>query len=202
MKEKTKFLESIFYPLIFLTIIWGIKIIEIISGLNPGIIGIYPRHVPGLPGIIFAPMIHGSLAHLFSNSGPVLVLGTTVFYFYSPVAFRVVFLSWVATGILVWLAGREAYHIGASGLIYAMASFLFFSGFIRKSIELIAISLIVVFLYGSMIWGIFPLVEGVSWESHLAGAVAGFVLAVFYRHHGPQRKRYKWEDEEDEEVQE
>ncbi len=196
MQENMKFTESIIYPLIFLIIIWSIKIAEIVSGLNLGILGIYPRHVMGLPGIIFAPVIHGNLSHLFSNSGPVLVLGTAVFYFYRPVAFRVIFLSWIITGIMVWLAGREAFHIGASGLIYALASFLFFSGFIRRSIELIAISFIVVFLYGGMIWGILPLREGISWETHLMGAVTGFLLAVIYRRHGPQRKKYEWEDEE------
>ncbi len=194
-----KFSESIFYPLMFLVIIWALKILEIASGLNLGVLGIYPRHIAGMPGIIFAPLIHGNISHLFSNSGPVLVLGSAVFYFYRPVAFRVIFYSWAITGILVWLGGREAFHIGASGLIYAIASFLFFSGFIRKSIELIAISFIVVFLYGGMFWGIFPIMEGISWETHLMGAIAGFGLSVYYRKHGPQRKRYKWEDEEEEE---
>ncbi len=200
MEEKAKLIESIFYPLIFLIIIWGIKIVEIVSGINLGVLGIYPRHIAGLPGIIFSPLIHGNLSHLFSNSGPVLVLGSAVFYFYRPVAFRVLILSWIITGIVVWLAGRDAFHIGASGLIYAIASFLFFSGFIRKSIELIAISFIVVFLYGGMLWGIFPLREGISWETHLIGAIAGFVLAVFYKRHGPQRKKYNWEDEEEDEY--
>lgn len=200
MEEKAKLIESVFYPLIFLIIIWGIKIVEIVSGINLGVLGIYPRHIAGLPGIIFSPLIHGNLSHLFSNSGPVLVLGSAVFYFYRPVAFRVLILSWIITGIMVWLAGRDAFHIGASGLIYAIASFLFFSGFIRKSIELIAISFIVVFLYGGMLWGIFPLREGISWETHLIGAIVGFVLAVFYKRHGPQRKKYTWEDEEEDEY--
>lgn len=200
MEEKAKLIESVFYPLIFLIIIWGIKIVEIVSGINLGVLGIYPRHIAGLPGIIFSPLIHGNLSHLFSNSGPVLVLGSAVFYFYRPVAFRVLILSWIITGIIVWLAGRDAFHIGASGLIYAIASFLFFSGFIRKSIELIAISFIVVFLYGGMLWGIFPLREGISWETHLIGAITGFVLAVFYKRHGPQRKKYNWEDEEEDEY--
>jgi membrane associated rhomboid family serine protease len=188
MKEKIRFFESIYYPLIFIMVIWGIKITEMISGLSLVILGIYPREITGLPGIIFAPLVHGNLSHLFSNSGPLLVLGSTVFYFYKPVTFRVVFHSWITTGIVVWISGREAYHIGASGLIYSIASFLFFSGFIRRSVELIAISFVVVFLYGGMIWGIFPLSDGISWESHLMGGVVGLVMAVIYRHHGPQRK--------------
>jgi membrane associated rhomboid family serine protease len=202
MKEKARFLDSIFYPLIFLIFIWSIKTVEIITSLNLTTLGIYPREINGLKGILLAPLIHGSLSHLFSNSGPLLVLGTSVFYFYKPVTSRVIIMSWLITGIIVWISGREAYHIGASGLIYALASFLFFSGFIRKSIELIAISLIVVFLYGSLLWGIFPLREGISWESHLVGALVGFILAVFYRHHGPQRKKYQWEKESEEEEEE
>ncbi len=199
MEEKTNFLESIYYPLIFLAVIWGIKFAEILTGLNLGILGIFPRQVSGLTGVIFAPLLHGSLFHLFSNSGPVLILGTTLFYFYRDVAFRVILFSWLITGFGVWLAGREAYHIGASGLIYTIASFLFFSGFIRRSIELIAISFIVVFLYGGMVWGIFPLREGVSWESHLTGAAAGTALAFAYMRHGPQRKKYNWEYEDEHE---
>ncbi len=198
MEEKANFLESISYPLLFLTIIWGVKIAEILSGLNLGFLGILPRHLAGLPGIIFAPLVHGNVYHLFSNTGPVLILGTTIFYFYRVVAFRVLIYSWIITGIFVWLAGREAYHIGASGLIYSLASFLFFSGFIRKSIQLVAISFIVLFLYGGMIWGILPLREGISWETHLMGALSGIALAFIYRSHGPQRKKYSWEHEDEE----
>lgn len=198
MEEKANFLESISYPLLFLTIIWGVKIAEILSGLNLGFLGILPRHFAGLPGIIFAPLVHGNVYHLFSNTGPVLILGTTIFYFYRVVAFRVLIYSWIITGIFVWLAGREAYHIGASGLIYSLASFLFFSGFIRKSIQLVAISFIVLFLYGGMIWGILPLREGISWETHLMGALSGIALAFIYRSHGPQRKKYSWEHEDEE----
>jgi membrane associated rhomboid family serine protease len=199
MKEKARFFDSIIYPLIFLIVIWSIKTVEVIAGLNLLTLGIYPRDINGLKGILFAPLIHGSISHLFSNSGPLLVLGATVFYFYKLVTFRVIVISWLITGIIVWASGREAYHVGASGLIYALASFLFFSGFIRKSTELIAISFIVVFLYGSMLWGIFPLREGISWETHLVGAMVGFILAVSYRHHGPQRKKYQWEKESEEE---
>jgi membrane associated rhomboid family serine protease len=202
VKEKAKFIESIFFPSVLLLIIWAIKIIENIFNLRLGTLGIYPLHLNGLPGILFAPLIHGDFSHLFTNSGPLLVLGTTVFYFYRPVAFRIIFLAWIMTGIWVWFGGREAYHIGASGLIYALASFLFFSGFIRRSIELMAISFVIVFLYGGMIWGIFPLRENISWESHLMGGVAGFILAIYYKDQGPQRKRFDWELEEDDPEEE
>lgn len=201
MKEKAKFIESIFYPLVFLIILWSIKLTETILNINLGTLGIYPLHVKGLQGIIFAPLIHGNYSHLFTNSGPLLVLGTAIFYFYRSIAFKVIFLAWIITGIWVWFGGRDAFHIGASGLIYALASFLFFSGFIRKSVELIAISFVIVFLYGGMIWGIFPLRENISWESHLMGGISGFILAIYYQDHGPQRKRYSWEFEEEEDEE-
>lgn len=198
MKEKEKFIESLLYPLLFLIVIWGIKISENIFGFRFGMLGIYPLHLKGLAGIILAPLVHGDYAHLFTNSGPLLVLGTTLFYFYRSIALRLVFMAWIITGLWVWFGGREAYHIGASGLIYALASFLFFSGFIRRSIELIAISFIVVFLYGGMVWGVFPLRENISWESHLMGGIAGLILSVYFRAQGPQRKRYDWEFEDEE----
>jgi membrane associated rhomboid family serine protease len=201
MKEKAKFLDSLFYPLLFLIIIWGIKIAENAFSLSLGKLGIYPLQVRALPGIIFAPLVHGSYYHLFANSGPLLVLGTAIFYFYRQVAFRLIILAWLMTGLWVWFGGRPAYHIGASGLVYAFASFLFFSGFIRKSIELIAISFVIVFLYGGMFWGIFPLRGNISWESHLLGGIAGFVLAYYYKDEGPQRKRFDWEFEDDDEEE-
>jgi membrane associated rhomboid family serine protease len=108
-----------------------------------------------------------------------------LFYFYRPVAFRVFFLTWIITGILVWLGGRSSYHIGASGLIYGFASFLFFSGIIRNNINLMAISLLVVFLYGGLVWGILPYDYKISWESHLFGALTGLALAITYRNYGP-----------------
>lgn len=199
MKEKAKFIESIFFPFIFLLIIWGIKFAETAFDFRLAMLGIYPLRAGGLPGIFFAPLIHGDYWHLFTNTGPLLILGTAVFYFYREIAFRLIILAWLITGIWVWFGGREAYHIGASGLIYALASFLFISGIIRRSVELMAISLIVVFLYGGMVWGIFPLRESISWESHLMGSIAGMVLAFYYKHHGPQRKKFSWEYEEEEE---
>jgi len=200
VKETAKLIAAIRYPLIFIAVLWGIKIVENAAGIRLTVLGIYPLHVKGIPGILFAPLIHNDHVHLFTNTGPLLILGTALFYFYRVIALRLTALAWLMTGLWVWFGGREAWHIGSSGLIYSMASFLFISGFIRKSIELMALSFIVVFLYGGMLWGVFPLREGVSWESHLMGAIAGIVLAVYYRDEGPQRKKYSWELEEEEEV--
>jgi len=152
----------------------------------------------GVPGIVFSPFIHADFNHLISNSLPLFLLGVALFYFYSEVALKVFTLTFFLTGILVWVAGRDAWHIGASGLVYGLASFLFFSGIIRRYFRLIALSLLIVFLYGSMVWGLFPGVyKNVSWESHMLGFFSGVVLAIWFRKEGPQAPVHQWLEEEE-----
>jgi membrane associated rhomboid family serine protease len=182
-------------------VIWLVKIIEVIMHTSFAKYGLFPLELEGLRGIVFSPLIHSGFRHLFNNSFPILFLGTALFYFYRNLSYRVFFLIYLLSGLWLWFFGRSAYHIGASGLIYGMASFLFFSGIFRKYIRLMAISLLVVFFYGSLIWGIFPLKENVSWEAHLMGAIAGFILAIYYRNEGPQRPKYTWEEEDEEEEE-
>jgi membrane associated rhomboid family serine protease len=198
---KRRFFISLVFPAIFLLLLWLVKLIETGLDLNFAFWGIYPLKLKGLKGILLSPLVHADFKHLINNSIPLFILSVSVFYFYSKVAFRVFFLIYLMVGIWVWFGGRPAYHIGASGLVYGFASFLFFSGIIRNHISLMAISLLVVFLYGGMIWGIFPIYEKVSWESHMLGSIAGFFLAVYYRHEGPQKPEYFWEDEEAEEEE-
>jgi membrane associated rhomboid family serine protease len=198
MTEKSKIIHSLTIPVFFLVIIWSIKLIELAIGTQFIFLGIYPLKIEGLLGIITAPLIHDDIKHLLNNSVPFFILSVAVFYFYRPLGLRVLLLTWVMTGIWVWCGARQAYHIGASGVVYGLASFLFFSGAIRRRTELAAVSLIVIFLYGSMIWGIFPFVPDVSWESHMSGGIAGLILAVVFRNLGPQRKVYEWENEIDE----
>ena len=164
--------------------------------------GVYPRNPSGLKGVLFSPFLHSGFEHLINNSIPILVLGTSLFYFYKDLAGKVIFWSWLMAGIWLWVSGRENFHIGASGIVYALASFLFFSGLFRRQKQLIAISLLVTFLYGSMVWGILPIEEGISFEGHLWGAVSGLVLAIYFKKQGPQRKKYDWEleDDDDDEV--
>lgn len=195
---KRRFFISLVFPVIFLVLLWLIKLIETGLDLNFAFWGIYPLTVKGLKGILLSPLVHSDFKHLLNNSIPLLILGVSLFYFYSKVAFRVFFMIYMMVGIWVWFGGRPAYHIGASGLVYGFASFLFFSGIIRNHISLMAISLLVVFLYGGMVWGIFPIYEKVSWESHMLGSIAGVFLAFYYRHEGPQKPEYFWEEEEDE----
>lgn len=202
-EERKRFLLSLIFPMLFILILWIIKISEILLHLDFSFLGIFPLKTKGLIGILTAPLIHSDINHLLANSVPLLILGTGLFYFYNKIAFKVFILSCLIANIWIWLGARQAYHIGASGIVYSIASFLFVSGVIRKNVKLMAISLLVVFLYGSMIWGVLPLQPQISWESHLMGAIAGIVLAFYYRDRGPGRKIYSWEfEEEDEETEE
>ena len=197
---RKKLLLSIVIPLIFVSLMWLVKLVEVLFELDFSGFGIYPMTGRGLAGIIFSPFIHADFNHLFNNSLPLFFLSLALFYFYSEVALKVFTLTFFLTGMLVWIAGREAWHIGASGLVYGLASFLFFSGIIRRYFRLIALSLLIVFLYGSMVWGIFPgIYKNVSWESHMLGFFSGVFLSILYRKEGPQKPVYEWmeEDEED-----
>lgn len=196
--DLSRFVNAFIYPALFVAVLWLIKIGENIWDLELHTLGVFPLTFSGLKGILFSPVIHSGFDHLISNTFPLLILGTALFYFYRDLAFRITILSWIFSGIWVWVFARPSYHIGASGIIYAWAAFLFVSGVIRRHPRLMALSLLVAFLYGSMVWGIFPLRERVSWEGHLMGMVAGTILALFFRDTGPQRRLYSWELEPEE----
>jgi membrane associated rhomboid family serine protease len=198
---RKKLLLSMMIPGIFVFFMWLFKLIEIGFGLDLSKLGIYPLSIAGLPGILFSPLIHADFNHLFNNSVPLFFLAVALFYFYSVVATKIFILNYLITGLLVWFAGREAWHIGASGLVYGLASFLFFSGIIRKYFRLIALSLLIVFLYGEMVWGIFPgIYKNVSWESHMLGFFSGIILSIWYKNEGPQQPVYEWMEEEEEVI--
>lgn len=201
MKDVQKILGAVTLPGFFVILLWAIKVTEEIFHLELSTLGIYPLTFSGLKGILFSPLIHGSYQHLLSNTIPLLILGWALFYFYRQLGITITLLSWLISGIWVWVFARESYHIGASGIIYSWAAFLFVSGLIRRHPRLMALSLLVTFLYGSLVWGIFPLRERVSWEGHLMGMVSGIVLALFFRDKGPQRKFYSWEMEEEDEQE-
>ncbi len=201
-KEKKRFVTALFLPGILLLLMWLVQIMQVLFDFSAVPLGIYPLHLKGLPGIILSPFVHAGFKHLATNSAAFLILGTALFYFYRDIALKTFVYLWILTGVWVWFGGRESYHIGASGIIYGMASFLFFSGLIRKNPRLSALALIVVFLYGSLIWGAIPGFlpdKQISWEAHLGGLVSGVILSVLFRRSGPQRKKYSWELEEEEE---
>lgn len=200
--EKKKILRSLLFPCCFVALLWLIKLFEVTQHIDLYFLGIYPMHWKGLIGIITSPLIHENWSHLMANSGPMLVLGGVVFYFYKKIAWNVFLLIYFMTGFWVWVLARDAYHIGASGIVYGLASFVFTSGLLRRDNRLLALSMLVVFLYGGLVWGIFPQLfpdKNISWESHLMGLIAGVIIAFYYRDYGPPKKVYEWENEEEEE---
>jgi len=203
--EQKQILYALFFPVLFIIVLWLIWIAETTWGDDWSSWGIYPGKINGLKGIITSPLIHAGAKHLISNSIPLLVLSWCLFYFYKDLGYAVFPILWILSGLFTWIFGRDSWHIGASGLIYSMAFFLFFSGILRRYIPLIAVSLMVVFLYGSTVWNMFPIAEivdpSVSWESHLAGATGGFLCALIFRKQGPQKPDpQEEEDEEEEEI--
>ena len=200
--ERKKLIGALTVPVVLLFIMWVIKLVEIIFDVNLSWLGTGPLEVNGLQGIVFMPFVHGDLNHLMANTGSFLILSTALFYFYKDLSLRVLIGIWLLSGLWVWFGGRDSWHVGASGVIYGLASFLFVSGAIRKNNQLAALAMVVAFLYGSIIWGIFPDFfpkENISWEGHLGGLISGVILAVYYRKSGPQRRKYSWDLEEEEE---
>lgn len=180
-------------PLFAVLAIWTVYWVEVRFGINLNRYGIYPRTLEGLKGILFSPFIHGSLEHLYNNTIPLAVLISFLFHFYGESALKILVGGLLISGLITWTIGRESHHIGASGIIYVLASFIFFKGIFTKHYRLVALSLIVVFIYGSMIWYIFPIKEDISWEGHLAGFLTGLLLALLIRVKLPKDRKYDWE---------
>jgi len=177
--------------------LWLIKLIEFEYKLDFSVYGVLPREVSHLKGILFSPLIHGSFGHLAANSLPLFVLSFSLFFFYRNSSYTIFLLIYLFSGLFVWIGGREALHIGASGIIYGLAAFLFLSGVLSRNTGLLTISLIVAFLYGSLFWGIFPLKPEISWESHLWGGVSGFTLAWLFRSKAPVQQVNEEEEADD-----
>lgn len=167
------------YIIIFILILWGIRIIDSILPIDLNQFGIVPRTSVGLLGVIFAPLLHGNYYHLISNTIPILVLLLIMFSFYPKIALIVIVESVLIGGGLVWLFGRSASHIGISGLIYSLATFLIVAGIYKKDMKSLLVSIGVLIAYGGLVWGIFPGRYWISWEGHLFGAIVGGILAYF-----------------------
>lgn len=193
--EHFKFTNGvIIYPVFFVMCLWIVFWFEIRFGFDFTSYGIYPQKLIGLKGVIFSPFIHSGIEHLYHNTIPLFVLSAGLFYFYRSIAWKIVILGILLSGILTWLIGRPSFHIGASGFIYVLVSFLFFKGIIAKHYRLIALSLLVVFLYGSMVWYVLPIKQGMSWEGHLSGLVVGIIFALIFNKEVPKPKKYRWEE--------
>ena len=183
----------------FVAVIWLIHLANWGLDVGPGPFGIRPRALAGLHGIFFAPLLHGDFGHLIANSVPLVVLGTVMLHLYPSSALRVLPAVYLGPGLAVWLFARSGVHLGASGLVYGLVSYVLVAGLIRRDRRAIAASLLVCFMYGALAWGVLPIQHGVSWETHLAAAVIGVALAIALRHLDvPPRIRYAWEDEVEE----
>jgi membrane associated rhomboid family serine protease len=204
VEEKKRFYRSLVFPAVLVVIIWLIKLIEASLHISFSDLGLLPQTFSGLRGILFSPLLHGDWAHLSANTVPLFVLTAGLFYYYGKKATTIFILCWLVTGLWVWIFAKDTgIHIGASGVVYALATFHFTSGILRREPRMMAFSLLVVFLYGGLVWGIIPDFfpeKNISWESHLLGGVAGILIAFGYREAGPQRKVYQW-DEDDEEME-
>lgn len=180
----------------FVALLWLVHLMNWGLDLDPAPFGVRPREWSGLPGILFAPLVHASFEHLIANTLPLLVVGTAMLFLYPNATPRVVPLVYLGSGVAVWLFGRGSVHLGASGLVYGLVAYVFVAGLLRRDRRAIAASLVVAFMYGSLVWGVVPIALGVSWETHLAAALIGVALALALRRLDvPPRKRYAWEDE-------
>ncbi|MFN3926442.1 MAG: rhomboid family intramembrane serine protease [Pseudanabaenaceae cyanobacterium] len=162
----------------FVLLIWVIEILDqVVFRRSLDNFGIYPREILGLRGILFAPFLHGSFAHVAANTASFLILGWLVMLRNTTDFWSVSFISAFVSGLGTWLFGRTAFHIGASGMIFGYFGYLLLRGYFERSIVSILISLIVGLSYGGMIWGIFPNQPWISWEGHLFGFIGGAIAA-------------------------
>ena len=193
-EEQFKFSTGVIaYPVMFVLTIWLVFWFEVRFGVRFNDYGIYPRTFEGLRGVLLSPFIHSNMEHLYHNTIPLFVLSAALFYFYRPIAWKVIIFGILLSGILTWIIGRPANHIGASGLIYVLMSFTLFKGILSRHYRLIALSMLVIFLYGSMIWYVFPIIERISWEGHLSGLIVGLFFAIIFRKSIPTPVKYAWE---------
>jgi len=197
-RAQSSFRLALRTTLVVIGILWAVFIIDAAFGLRLARFGLRPGSVPGLLGIVTAPLLHGNVPHLLSNTIPLLVSLTATLYLYPASSVRVIPLVWLGSGAIAWFIGQSpSLHVGASGLIYGLLAYVFVGGILRRDLRSVSVSLMVGFLYGSMVWGVLPVRAGMSWEMHLSGAVTGLLLAfVFRRWDRVPLVRYEWEDDE------
>ncbi|MFD2245495.1 rhomboid family intramembrane serine protease [Pontibacter ruber] len=179
-EENSRFAHSFLPGALFVALLWLISLLEYLTDANLSWLGILPRNFFGLIGLVTAPLIHGGLVHLLSNSFPLVLLSGFILFMHRHIALRVIAFVYFSSGILTWFIGRPAYHVGASGVIYGLAGFLLFNGLLRRDRAAMAVSLAMLFLYGGLFYGLFPEEERISWEGHLGGLLSGLLAAVLF----------------------
>jgi len=196
-KAQANFRLALKIAFLFLAALWLVFLLDAMFGLRLNRFGLRPGSVPGLIGVLTAPLLHGNLSHIFSNSMSLVVSLTAILYLYPGSSVRVIPMIWLGSGLLAWLIGRPSLHFGASGLVYGLLAYVFFSGILRRDMRSVAVSLLIGFLYGSMIWGVLPIRPHMSWELHLSGGLIGVLLAFFYRKWDRVPViRYDWEEDD------
>ena len=186
-------LSTLTYPLAFVLLIWFVFWLQIRVSYKIKFLAIYPLEISGLKGVLFSPFIHSDINHLYHNSLPLFILTLALFYFYRDIAWKIIIWGILCSGFLTWIIGRPSYHLGASGLIYVLVSFIFFKGIQVSNYRFVALSLLVVFLYGSMIWYVFPIDEKISWEGHLSGFITGALFSLLFKIKSLTKHRFDWE---------
>ena len=172
--------KVIIYPVLIVLVLWLVFWFQVRVDASIRAYGIRPNETFGFLGTFTSPFLHGDVSHLYNNTIPIFVLSMALFFFYPKIAWKVIFMGILFSGLLTWLIADRGNHIGASGLIYVLFGFIFFKGIFARHYRLIALSFLVVFLYGSMIWYVFPIKQGMSWQGHLSGLITGFIFAVVF----------------------
>lgn len=198
--KSTKTYQSIVWSFRLVLVLWVVHLLQVITGIDLGWLGVYPHRIFGLKGILFSPLIHADWGHLLSNTPPLFFLSLIIFYFFRSIAVPSLVMIYFLTGLAVWLFGRPVFHIGASGVIYGLVAFVFWNGIFRRNLKSIVLALIVMFYYGSMFAGILPGQQGISWESHLLGGLVGIFTSFWFRGSQEQDEAkpvYSWERDEE-----
>ncbi len=199
-RAKANFILAIKITIAFVALMWTVFVLQQILPFDLARLGLRPRDPIGLLGLLTTPLLHGNLSHIGSNTMPLFVGGVAMLYLYPNSSLRALPMIYVGSAALAWTFARPSIHIGASGLVYGILTFVFISGILRRDMRSVGVSLMVWFFYGSMIWGVFPAGRSMSWELHASGMAIGLVLALMFRSWDrPPVKKYDWEDEDDEE---
>ncbi len=197
-KNLSHVINVMFVPILFVFAIWFVKGFELIYNTPLHEYGIKSLDIYRIPGIFSFPFLHADFNHLINNTYPIIVLGGIISSIYKEISNQVFFFSYLLSGTILWFIGNpEENVIGASGIVYALASFVLISGFIKKQPRLTILSFLIIFMYGSLFWGMLPMPNKISWEGHLSGFITGILIAIYFKNKGPQEKKYNYELEEE-----